>query len=60
MGGFADASLWGVAGAMFAVAAAMWAVAAAIAFFRHLRGAELGEMDAGYNALAPLIDRKAV
>ena len=57
MGGFADASLWGVAGAMFAVAAIMWMVAAAIAFFRHLRRAELGEMDAGYNALAPVIDR---
>ena len=57
MGGFADASLWGVAGAMFAVAAAMWAVAAAIAFFRHLRSAQLGELDAGYNALAPVIDR---
>ena len=56
MGGFADASLWGVAGAMFAVAAAMWMVAAAIAFFRGLRSAELGEMDAGYNALAPITD----
>ena len=57
MGGFADASLWGVAGAMFAVAAIMWMVAAAIAFFRDLRRAELGEMDAGYNALAPMVDR---
>ena len=56
MGGFADAGLWGVAGAMFAVAAAMWMVAAAIAFFRGLRSAELGEMDAGYNALAPVTD----
>ena len=56
MGGFADASLWGVAGAMFAVAAAMWMVAAAIAFFRGLRCSELGEMDAGYNALAPITD----
>ena len=56
MGGFADAGLWGVAGAMFAVAAAMWMVAAAIAFFRGLRSAELGEMDAGYNALAPITD----
>lgn len=57
MGGFADASLWGVAGAMFAVAAAMWAAAAAIAFFRHLRGEQLGELDASYNALAPVVDR---
>ncbi len=57
MGGFADVGLWGVAGAMFAVAAAMWSVAAAIAFLRHLRGGELGEMDAGYNALAPVVDR---
>ena len=57
MGGFADASLWGVAGAMFAVAAAMWMAAAAIAFFRQIRAAELGEMDASYNALAPLVDR---
>jgi hypothetical protein len=57
MGGFADASLWGVAGAMFAVAAAMWAVAAAIAFLRSVRAAEFGELDAGYNALAPVIDR---
>ena len=56
MGGFADVSLWGVAGAMFAVAAAMWMVAAAIAFFRGLRSAELGEMDASYNALAPVTD----
>ena len=56
MGGFADVSLWGVAGAMFAVAAAMWLVAAAIAFFRGLRSTELGEMDAGYNALAPITD----
>ena len=56
MGGFAGASLWGVAGAMFAVAAAMWTVAAAIAFFRGLRAAEFGELDAGYNALAPVID----
>ena len=56
MGGFADASLWGVAGAMFAVAAAMWMAAAAIAFFRGLRSAELGEMDAAYNALAPQVD----
>ena len=56
MGGFADTSLWSVAGAMFAVAAAMWMVAAAIAFFRDLRRAELDEMDAGYNALAPITD----
>jgi hypothetical protein len=41
---------------MFAVAAAMWMVAAAIAFFRGLRSAELGEMDASYNALAPVTD----
>jgi len=56
MGGFADAGLWGVAGAMFAVAAAMWMVAAAIAFFRGLRSTELGEMDAAYNALAPVTE----
>ena len=56
MGGFADVGLWGVAGAMFAVAAAMWTAAAAIAFFRGLRGAELDEMDASYNALAPQVD----
>ena len=59
MGGFADVGLWGVAGAMFAVAAAMWAVAAAIAFFRQVRSAELGEMDAGYNALAPTVELRA-
>ena len=57
MGGFADAGLWGVAGAMFAVAAAMWMVAAAIAFFRDMRREQLGELDAGYNALAPVTDR---
>ena len=56
MGGFADASLWGVAGAMFAVAAAMWVAAAAIAFFRQLRCEQLGELDASYNALAPVTD----
>jgi hypothetical protein len=56
MGGFADASLWGVAGAMFAVAAAMWVAAAAIAFLRQLRCEQLGELDASYNALAPLTD----
>ena len=56
MGGFADASLWGVAGAMFAVAAGMGLAAAAIAFLRGLRAAELGELDASYNALAPIVD----
>ena len=42
---------------MFAVAGGMGLVAAAIAFFRSLRGREFGEMDAGYNALAPVTDR---
>jgi hypothetical protein len=57
MGGFADADLWGAAGAMFAVAAGMGLAAAAIAFRRRLRSAPLGELDTGYNALAPVVDR---
>ena len=57
MGGLIDASLWGVAGAMFAVAAGMGLAAAAIALLRQLRAVEFGELDAGYNALAPVIDR---
>lgn len=56
MGGLADASLWGVAWAMFAVAAGMGLAAAAIAFLRGLRAVELGELDASYNALAPIVD----
>ena len=57
MGGLFDAGIWGVAWAMFAAAAGLGLTVAAIAFLRRARGADEGELDAAYNALAPTLER---
>lgn len=57
MGGLDDADLLGVAWAMFAAAASLSLAAVAIAFARRDDGDTDGEYCAGYNALAPILDR---
>ena len=58
MGGLIDAGIWGVAWAMFAAAAGLSLTVAAIAFHRRPSDSDDGELSAGYNALAPTLDRQ--
>ena len=53
MGGFADTAVWGLIWAMFAVVAGAGLAAAAATLSRNREP----DYDAGYNALAPTIDR---
>lgn len=57
MGGWTDADLWGVAWAMFAATAGLVLAVAAIAFFHKPETPEDDEASAGYNMLAPFLDR---
>ena len=57
MGGLIDAGIWGVAWAMFAATAGLGLAVAAIAFSRREGDSDEGEFTAGYNALAPMLDR---
>lgn len=52
-----DASLWGVAWAIFAAAAGMGLTVAAISLVRRAIIVDRFEFDGGYNALAPLLER---
>ena len=50
-----DASLWGVAWAIFAAAAGMGLTVAAIALVRRTVRVDFLEYEGGYNALAPMV-----
>ena len=53
MGGLADAGFWAFAWAIFAVAAGIGLAAAAVTLLRRAEP----DFGAGYNALAPIVDR---
>ncbi len=53
MGGLADAGFWGLAWALFAAAAGVGLAAAAATLLRQREP----DFAAGYNALAPIVDR---
>jgi hypothetical protein len=57
MGGLTDAEFWGVAWAIFAAAAGVGLAVAARASCGRSDDADEGELAAGYNALAPMLDR---
>jgi hypothetical protein len=57
MGGLDDAEFMSVAWAMFAAIASLSLAIVAIAFARRPANEEHGEYCAGYNALAPLLNR---